>query len=100
MNEIELENKIYEIKTRIEAIMNNSEIEYIIDWDDGTDLGLWHYDFAVNESYEKTSEIVNKLKWIPNVNPYISENYDGYQWTLCCSIDLTDEIEENNYSKR
>lgn len=94
MNEIELENKINEIKKRIDLIINNSEIEYIIDWDDGTDIGLWHYDFATNECYEKACEIADELKWIANVDTYISKNYDDYQWTICCYIDLTDEIEK------
>lgn len=83
-----LEHIINFIKYDIDEIMEKSNIDYIIDWDDGTDLGLWHYDFALNEKIETIYDICNELDKIDYITTYISNNYDEYKYTLCCYIDI------------
>lgn len=92
LDDFEIEERIFKIQRKLDEIMDESDLEYIIDWDEEGERGLWNYDFAIMSNLDEAVKVVMKMENIPNVSTYINENNDIYNYTICCYIDLRDEL--------
>ena len=81
---------ICSIKDEIDEIINKSDVDYLIDWDEEGECGLWNYDFAMKEDIDTICKICEDIDMIDSVSTYVSDNDDEYNHTICCYIDIRD----------
>lgn len=92
LDDFEIEKRVFKIQRKLDKIMDESSLEYIIDWDEEGERGLWNYDFAIMSNHDEVAKAAMKMADIPNVSTYINKNDDIYNYTICCYIDLRDEL--------
>lgn len=92
LDDFEIEERIFKIQKKLDKIIDESNLEYIIDWDEEGERGLWNYDFAIMNNYDEVEKAAIKMADVPHVSTYVNENDDVYKWTICCYIDIRDEL--------
>ena len=86
-------NKMNEVKDEIFKILNSQDLIYcetIYDGE-GSEAGVWLYDFCIYDNEDKIDKIEDALNEIKYVGATTSPNMDDGDYSIECIIDLNNE---------